>query len=208
MRGLPSYLLAFGLGISLTAINACGGKGESCVDHCLPGEEAIWCSHGLQAQSICGPDQSTAALSCDASGGAWSPATVCSGGNDEGTSSTTGYPHTPWDPGLHVHFDEVDGAYVIEQDFFEGLKDDPSPLADDSTVLRQLESGHYQVVEVGELADALGWQAGDILRSVDSKEIGGLSAFVEAYAELADQRNFTLKLDRDGHGVVLFYRLE
>ena len=75
-------------------------------------------------------------------------------------------------------------------------------------MLRQLESGHYQVVEVGELADALGWQAGDILRSVDSKEIGGLSAFVEAYAELADQRNFTLKLDRDGHGVVLFYRLE
>jgi len=207
MRTRRSHLLAFGFGLALVSANACGGE-ESCVDHCTAGQVAVWCSHGVQSQSICGPDRRTAELSCEASGGAWSPATVCDGGNDEGTTSTTGYPHTPWDPGIHVHFDEVTRTHVIDQDFFEALKDDPSPLNDDSSMLRQIESGHYQVVEVGEVADALGWRAGDILYSVDGEDLGGLGAFVEAYAVLADQSSFSLKLDRDGHAVVLYYRLE
>lgn len=188
------------------------GADPGCTDQCSAGEVAIYCSIGLQTTVMCGVDQTTAALSCDAAGGAWSPATVCSaGGEDDGGTGdeTDGSSHLePWNPGRNVTLDTETGELVIDAIFLEDVKADPSPLAWDSTVLRPVESGHYEVAVIGELADALGWELGDVLLSVDGYEIDGLSAFVTAYSDLADNSGFKLRVIRSGREVVLRYRVE
>lgn len=156
---------------------------------------------------ICAVDQTTAAAHCIAAGGSWAAATVCPEAPAE-TSGNDGNPAQPWNPDRGVTFDATAGEYLIDRDLFESLKADPAPLAQDSTGLRELDDGHYQVTYTGELSDALGWEPGDVILSVDGHDLRGLDGFVSAYAALADNSVFVLEIQRDRSTVGLRYRVE
>ena len=190
-------------------LNGCGGN--NCVDHCFPGHDAVWCHLDAQTVSICGVTEDVAALHCFEAGGQWTPATVCD--NPLTTYSETGQADSgdddeSWDPGAHVQFDPDTGEYVIEEAFFEALKTNPDPLNRDSTVITETETGHYRVLELGELADALGWHPYDIILSVNRFDLAGLEGFVKAYTNLSSNTSFDLVLRRGVDEVVLRYRVE
>jgi hypothetical protein len=154
--------------------------------------------------TFCAVDQTIAAAHCFEAGGVWRAAEVCTPATEE----TTGPGSEPWDPGSHIRFDRQSGEYVIDQDAFEALRLDLGPLASDATELRELESGYFQAVVIGELADALGWRQDDVLLSVEGHALLGMAGFVKAYTNLADDTQFELIINRRGNKLVLRYRVE
>ncbi len=199
------------LALPFALVLACGGSegSEECTDKCLQNEAAVLCNDGLQNKVVCGASPTYAALNCEDSGGLnWAPIAVCFTGDDEGGESSSTSGGLPWAPERHVTFDAASSEWTIEPDFIDSLKDDPNQLAEDDTVLRSADSGHYQVAEQGALAAALGWQSGDVLLSVDDYEIQGLTDYVEAYAALADNDVFELTVLRGGEKLIFTYRVE
>ncbi len=94
------------------------------------------------------------------------------------------------------------------QQSFEATKADPTPIYGDSTFLRQLDSGYYEVVEIGELSDALAWQPGDVLLALDGHRLDGMSGVIDAYTALAGQNSFELTIQRGAGELQLRYRVE
>lgn len=187
---------------------ACGKNkvDEECADCGSYGGGAVKCMVGLGApQVFCASDQDLAAIQCTEGGGTWVPFPLCPVEIDE-TESDSG--NAPWQPGRDITFDSATGEYVVAQFTFEELKLDPAPLLGDSSQLRELDSGYYGVAVTGELSDALGWQAGDVLLAVDGHDLGGLAEFAAAYTALADNLKFELTIQRGRDEVVLRYRVE
>lgn len=190
------------------AFAACGGNEdlvEPCAD-CPSGGGAVECHSGWgSSQTICAPDQTLAAIQCVEGGGSWTPIALCplepgETGNDPGNDA--------WRPGRDITFDPDTNEFVIDQLAFEELKLDPAPLFGDSSQLRELESGYFEVAVAGELSDALGWQVGDVLVSVDDYDLSGLAAFAAAFTDLADNTSFELAVQRERGEVLLRYRIE
>ncbi len=133
-------------------------------------------------------------------------------GDGDGTGETGGAGETggedpEWNPPKVVIYDPTRDAYHIHEDFVAEIKLDWSLLTSDRTYVASTPAGHYQLFNVapGDLADALGLQSGDVLRSVNGHELAGLDELLEAYAALEDQAEFELTIDRDGAMLQLTY---
>lgn len=200
---VPVFLITVLVSFSFAA---CGRDSEDeCADCGMYGGGAVKCFVGLgPPQILCGPDETNAAIQCTEGGGTYVPLTLCP--LDAETGDGPG--HAPWQPGQAVLFDPDSGQYVIDELSFEELKLDPAPLFLDSSELRLLESGHYQVATAGELSEALGWHTGDILLTIDGYRLGSLADFAAAYTALAEKRKFALTILRGREKVVLRYRVE
>jgi hypothetical protein len=203
-----SLLAAGTLSFCFAACSGSGGKDETECIVCGPGEGgAVRCDLGYgYYQDICGVDQTLAAITCIEVGGLWVAKEVCV--EEPGESGDEGPGAAPWDPGSDVTIDPETGEYVIDQQAFEQLKRDPTPLLNDASHLRELESGYYEVVRTGDLARALGWSAGDVLLDLDGYPLLGLDSLAFVYTELADNTMFELTIQRGRAKVLLRYRVE
>ena len=191
---------------------ACGGADEDpCVSSCPNwAGSVITCNLPFQTTVICGVDQQDAIDSCFGMDGvSWLPATLCDPAEGEtGDNPGDDAGNDPWSPVRSITFDSDSGEYIIDQLAFEELKLDPAPLFTETSKVEQLESGHFQVTTIGELADALGWRRGDILHSVNNYELEDSADFAAAFVDLADQSRFELVIEREQRKVVLRYRVE
>jgi hypothetical protein len=210
---LKRYMSLLAAGTLSFCFAACSGSGlgdegtQDCIP-CSSGEGGAVKCHlgGGYYQNVCGLDQTLAAITCSEAGGLWEAQDVCP---EEQPSETGGDPGTePWDPGGNVNFDRQTGEYVIDRQAFEQLKRDPTPLLEDSSHLRELESGYYQVAKTGELTSALGWSTGDVLLELDGHPLQGLDALASVYAELADNTRFELKIQRGRTKILFHYRVQ
>lgn len=204
---VPMYLAAATISF---AFAACGGDGDDSPADCIVCDGysggAVVCYYGLlNSVEMCAADQNLAAIQCIEAGGTYVPKPLCALDQGE-TGSDPG--NDPWNPGAKVTIDRETGEYVIDQVAFEELENDPSLLLQDSSRLRELDSGHFQVAATGELTDALGWQTGDVLLSVDGYGLQGFGELSVAYTELAENTEFELTVRRGRDAVVLRYRVE
>ena len=207
---LKRYMSLLAAGTLSFCFAACSGSGsKDDTEVCIPcdfGGGAVRCWHNGTYTEICAPDQTLAAISCSEGGGEWEAVEVCS--LEPGESGDEGPGSEPWDPGGNVTFDRETGEYVIDQQAFEQLKRDPTPLLEDSSHLRELESGYYEVAKTGDLTLALGWSTGDMLLELDGYPLSGLDALASVYTELADNTVFELTIRRGRGEVLLRYRVE
>jgi hypothetical protein len=204
MKRIHLCLLAAVLSVVFVACRGGGGDADECIVCPFSGGAVRCYLTAFSYQDVCAVDQTIAAITCAEAGGDGVPLPVCA----EQPSETGGPGNAPWDPGSSVYYDRGSGEYVIDQIAFEDLKLDPSPLLGESSHLRELESGYYVVARVGDLADALGWQTGDILLSVDGYRLRGLGEFAAAYTSLAEETQFELTVEREQARVVLRYRIQ
>jgi hypothetical protein len=205
LKQATTLLIAGALSFGFVACHGSGGdddESQACI-MCEVG--GVRCYYSGTYYDICAPDLTLAAITCSEGNGVWEALPLCSLAPSE-TGDGSG--SEPWDPSGNVTFDRVAGEYVIDQQAFEELKRDPTPLLDDSSKLRQLESGYYEVAETGELTQALGWSKGDVLLAVDGHPLRGLDALASLYPELADNTAFELTIQRERAEVVLRYRVE
>ena len=195
-------------GLLSFAFSACGSEPnedeETCVVCPAFAGGAVTCFDTWGSQTICSFDQEAAATSCIELGGFWVPATVCPAESGETGSGND----EPWSPTRNVDFDPESGEYVIDQLAFEELKLDPAPLFGDTSHLRLLESGYYSVATVGELADALGWEEGDLLLDVNGHSLDGPAAFAAAYTAIVEETAFRLTVRRGQSKTTLRYLVE
>jgi len=83
-------------------------------------------------------------------------------------------------------------------------------MENDSTIL--VESGaseYFQLsgVAVGDLADVLGLQTGDILLSVNGQSLNGIEAAIDAYDEVESARQLALSFSRQGTTYTYYYNI-
>lgn len=179
-----THIPVFTLSAAISFFAACGGDsdGGECAVCGEFGGGAVKCYPGLgPPQTICAADQDLAAVQCLEGGGSYSPLPVCApdGGETGGDAGSA-----PWSPSRDITLDPGSGQYVIDQIAFEELKLDPGPLFLDTSELREIESGFFQVANAGELSDALGWQAGDVLLAVSGHGLQGMAEFAAAFTAL------------------------
>ena len=127
---------------------------------------------------------------------------------DYGSGTETGG-GTEWDPGSYVT-SAGRGVYWINSDLVDGLKRDFTIMENDSTIL--VESGaseYFQLsgVAVGDLADVLGLQTGDILLSVNGQSLNGIEAAIDAYDEVESARQLALSFSRQGTTYTYYYNI-
>lgn len=132
------------------------------------------------------------------------------GGLDETIGDDGGTNCGNWDPGLHVRYNSLAGHYEVEEDFFEDTVANPDPLDDcDSTRMKMVSGGFYEFYDVdqGDLAAHLGFQNGDIVKEVNSEEIFTSEDFFRIMVDLAEERSFTVKIERSSSTVTLNYEV-
>jgi hypothetical protein len=208
MRKCVSLMAGALLSFCFAACNGSGSDNEegACI-MCDFGGGAVRCHLGFGAyQDICAPDQTLAAINCSEIGGQWEALPLCTIEPPAETGEGPGA--VPWNPTDDVTFDPTTGEYVIDRQAFEQLKQDPTPLLDDTSQLRQLESGHYELVKAGDLAEALGWMTGDVLLALDGYVLEGMDALAVLYPKLADDTEFELMIQRGRTKLLLRYRIE
>ncbi|EDM77769.1 hypothetical protein PPSIR1_38344 [Plesiocystis pacifica SIR-1] len=220
-------LSAITVSLTCTLMTACGpvlDKDEEdnpCTKDCLPGESAVICETNVfNQQIICAPSVGVASASCAGAGGVAQEVAVCpDGGGDEAgggaddeagsTPDTSEDSELPtWTPSDYVSLDPSSGAMVIDAEALDALERDPSPLFDDGTHLGRVDGGYFRVTRVGPLAEAMGWESGDVLHELNGYAITSTEDFLLAWEALDDETELRLAGLRDGAPVVLSYRVE
>jgi hypothetical protein len=151
-------------------------------------------------QVKCFVDQAEAMSWCQGKGGeARLPpcANYLDGGETGGTD--TGGPSPDWNPGLHVTYDGR-GVYHVDREFVAAIKADVSLLENEFGYLTPTRSGYYTLerVALGDLADVMGLRSGDLLINVNGHDLGTLDKAMTAYAELQDEVEYVLTVNRNG----------
>lgn len=190
------------------AFGACGGEiNAECVECGGLAGGAVRCylPNG-GTEDFCAPDDTLAAAMCLELEGTYVVYPLCI---EEDTSETEeGGNNQPWEPGRYIQFDPGSTEYIVDFYAYEELKQEPARLFADKSLVSLDEAGRYQVLAEGELSEALGWELGDVLLSVNDFPLTGLEGLSAAYTELEDELQLTLVVERRGAKLELHYRVE
>jgi hypothetical protein len=139
----------------------------------------------------------------------------CDNADDGGleTGETT-WGSEPWDPASEVNYNVGTDEYEIDADFIAALVEDGfAPLSLDSARLVYSGvggySGYYELDNVasGDLADELGLQDGDILKSVNGYELDTVDHQMQAYEALKNETDLELRIRRSSNFVTIAYKI-
>lgn len=131
----------------------------------------------------------------------------CNTGESESASSDTD-DHDRWDPAAHVTYNDRNDSYEIDADFLYALTSAGfQQLGNDRARVEPTTSGYYKLVDVaaGDLVAELGMRSGDILKSINGHDLGTMEQQIDAYAELKNEADFLLTIDRSGVGIQFSY---
>lgn len=138
-------------------------------------------------------------------GGGESP----SGGGSEVESGSDGSNNAPpWTPSGYVTYITSANVYEVDADFIDYLRTDPWYLLNDPTYSEETPNGIVlRDVQTGTLADALGFEENDVIKSINGHEPKTFVELTDVYLALEHQSSFTVEVTRGTHTVVLQFEL-
>lgn len=103
------------------------------------------------------------------------------------TGGTSGGSSSPIDPAGNVWVNAASGTTVVDRGFLDDLFDGTLNFDGEATVLTERTDEYYELsgVTAGSLADALGFQNGDVPQTLNGIVLKDAS-YVQAYFELTD----------------------
>lgn len=123
-------------------------------------------------------------------------------------SSESGYNAPPWTPPAYVTFVPTTNVYEVDADFIDYLKTDPWALLNDSTYSEETPSGiQLRGVQTGTLADVLGFEEYDVIKSINNHEPMTFVELTDVYLALEGETSFTVEVTRGTQTVVLQFEI-
>lgn len=179
--------------------------GESCTNDCNGGVGWECPLPGTPNITYCA-NEATSQATCSAAGGGVvekrEPCNSGDGGNDAGSSD-------PVDPTGSIWIDPSSGQTIVDDAFIDDLFDGTLELDDETETFTEQTNGYYTIsgISSGSVADALGLEDGDELRSINGIAVDE-AGWLDAYDELKTASTITLRLIRSGRAVSIDYDIQ
>lgn len=114
-----------------------------------------------------------------------------------------------WKPSSFVAYESDTRVYKIDKDFFEAVRTNPDQLLHDGARLEwRGEYFEFETIEAGDLADALGFQNGDYVLSINDYPLASMADAFAAFDAVYDEQTFVIEVVREESLVVLRYELQ
>lgn len=180
-----------------------GDTGLIICPECPPTEDVYACIINGEETLLCFTSLAAAQQSCGSK-----PGNGVLGNGPTPCDNQSADTNADWKPSSFVDYNPDTDTHQIDEEFFKDLRMSPDQLLHDGARV-QWRDDHFEfeTIEVDDLADALGFQDGDRLLSINGHPLTTRADAFAAFDAVYDARAFVVEVEREQELVVLRFEL-